>query len=176
MYFPMRSEQDKVRNYLLTQGQKYSFEELWFRIVKARVQLIEELDGIDEEQAGFTPNQSEWTIAEVVQHVVLSTERVAFIIEALVNGEEPDTSGIDPPKMPAASGITTLKRHVLSGAIRWSAMTQRLPPNPDYKFMARHSFFGDLHAGAWYLFQRVHDLDHVNQIVSLKRHLHYPGK
>lgn len=172
----MTPEQGRVRNYLLTQGQKYSFEELWFRMIKARVQLIEELYGVNEAQAEFTPSQSEWTIAEVVHHVVLSTERVALIIEELVNGNEPDTSGVEPPKMPAVSGIGRLKKSVLDGAIRWSAMTQRLPSNPNYKFMACHSFFGDLHAGAWYLFQRVHDLDHVNQIASLKGHLHYPGK
>ena len=35
--------------------------------------------------------------------------------------------------------------------------------------------FGDLHARAWHLFQRVHDLDHMNQIAAVKQDDGYPG-
>ncbi|HAC19153.1 MAG TPA: hypothetical protein DCF78_11340, partial [Dehalococcoidia bacterium] len=45
---------------------------------------------------------------------------------------------------------------------------------PSLEIEARHTFFGQLHARAWYLFQRVHDLDHAQQIDKNKRDAGYP--
>jgi hypothetical protein len=36
-------------------------------------------------------------------------------------------------------------------------------------------FFGPLHCKAWYLFQRVHDIDHANQINAVKEAPGYPA-
>ena len=41
--------------------------------------------------------------------------------------------------------------------------------------MSPHPFFGDLHARAWYLFQRVHDQDHAQQVLTNKTIDGYPG-
>ena len=35
--------------------------------------------------------------------------------------------------------------------------------------------FGELHARAWFLFQRTHDLDHVGQIEAIKAADGFPG-
>jgi len=167
-------EQDRIRNYLINQGSKYSFRELWKRMIKARLQLIEEVDNITQTQADFAYDSEEWTISEVSHHVVLSTERVAKVVEALSKGENPDVSGVEPSRIGTDSGIETLRDKILRGAVRWSSMTENLPDNPDLSFTAKHDFFGELDARAWYLFQRVHDLDHLNQIKSVKEQKDYP--
>ncbi|SVA24810.1 uncharacterized protein METZ01_LOCUS77664, partial [marine metagenome] len=167
-------EQERVRNYLIGQGRKYSFRELWKRMIKARLQLIDEVENTTQTQADFAYDSKEWTISEVAHHVVLSTESVARVVESLSIGKNPDASGVEPSRIGADSGIEVLRDRILGGAVRWSAMTERLPDNPDLSFTARHDFFGELHAPAWYLFQRVHDLDHLNQIKSVKEQKDYP--
>ena len=170
----MTPEQDRVRNYLIGQGRKYSFRELWKRMIKARLQLIDEVENITQTQADFAYDAEEWTISEVTHHVILSTERVAKVVEFLSIGENPDASGVEPSRIGADSCIEVLQYRILGGAVRWSSMTENLPDNPDLLFTAKHDFFGELDARAWYLFQRVHDLDHLNQIKSVKEQKDYP--
>ena len=143
-------------------------------MIKARLQLIGEVENVTQTQADFAYDSEEWTISEVAHHVVLSTERVAKVVESLSIGENPDASGVEPFRIGTDSGIEALQDKILRGAIRWSAMTENLPDNPDLSLTAKHDFFGELHARAWYLFQRVHDLDHLNQIKSVKEHKDYP--
>ena len=70
----MSPEEERVRNYLLGQGKKYPLKTLWLRVIQARLQLIEEISAVNQAQADFSYDKNEWTISEIVYHVVLSTK------------------------------------------------------------------------------------------------------
>tara|TARA_B100001167_G_scaffold185401_1_gene145592 strand:+ start:2706 stop:3224 length:519 start_codon:yes stop_codon:yes gene_type:complete len=170
----MTPEEERVREYLISQGEKYPFDQLWIRSITARLELIKEVSEINQKQADFSFDSNEWTISEILEHVMTSTERVTHLISELANGNTGDSSNIDPPKKISKLSIDELRSGLISGAFNWTSMTDNLPVTPNMDQMSNHSFFGDLHAGAWYLFQRVHDLDHLNQIRNNKSHVDYP--
>ena len=167
-------EAQRVRSYLMAQGEKYSFMEMWPRLVGARLQVIAAVDGISQEQADFTVDADEWSVAEVLHHVLTSSARVAEAVESMANGNEASQSVIDPPRESSELGIGALQERLIQDALAWCALTERLPAKPNLDVTAPHPFFGELHAGAFYLFQRVHDLDHVGQINKNKSAPGYP--
>ena len=161
-------EVERVRSYLLSQGETYTFAEIWVRFAKARLELIDSVSEVDQGQADFRPDVDEWSISEVLNHVVASSGRVSGIVEALANGASPSPGIIDPPREKTALSIEELRERLTLDSLRWSALVERLPPAPSTVLTAPHPFFGELHARAWLLFQRVHDIDHAGQVEKNK--------
>ncbi len=167
-------EARRVRSYLLAQGEKYAFTEMWPRLMKARLEVIAASEGVSQEQADFTMDSDEWSIAEVLYHVLTSSARVAETVESLARGNEVPPRAIDPPRESSALSVSELRQRLTADSLAWCALTERLPKSPNLDATAPHPFFGELHAGALYLFQRVHDLDHVGQINKNKSAPGYP--
>jgi len=171
----MTPEEQRVREYLISQGEKYPFKQLWTRVIAARLELIKEVSDVTQSQADFSFHKDEWAISEILEHVINSTSRVTDLISDLTSGGIGDSSGIDPPRELSHSNIDELRGQILEGAFKWTAMTDNLPDTPNMENNSNHGSFGDLHAGGWYMFQRVHDLDHLNQIRNNKSHADYPN-
>ena len=169
-----QSEEARVRSYLQSQGERYTFAELWTRFVKARVSAIEAAEGVTQAQADFRFHPDEWSVSEVLHHLVTSSGRVAELVESLSRGEVLDTGRIDPPREDTSLTIDELRTRLRDDSIAWTALVHRLPPAPPAAPTAPHSMFGELHARAWFLFQRVHDLDHAGQIAKNKAAEGYP--
>ena len=165
----------RVHSYLQTQGERYTFSELWSRLIRARITVMDAVEGVTQEQAEFRFDPDEWSISEVLHHVLTSSGRVAETIEALSRGESINPGRIDPPREETSETIDELTRRLREDSIAWTALTQRLPASPPTEPTAPHPMFGELHARAWYLFQRVHDLDHAGQIEKNKQAEDYPG-
>ena len=168
-------EFERIHSYLQAQGQRYTFSELWSRLIRARVTAMDVVEGVTQEQAEFRPDPDEWSIAEVLHHLLTSSEKVAATVEALSRGETINPGRIDPPREETTQTIGELTEKLRADSIAWTALTQRLPDTPPTEPTAPHSMFGELHARAWYLFQRVHDLDHAGQIAKNKQSYGYPG-
>ena len=162
-------EGERVRSYLLSQGETYTFAEIWVRFAKARIALIDSVSEVDQSQADFRPDVDEWSISEVLDHLVISSGRVSEIVAALSRGATPSPGRIDPPREETSLGIDELRERLTLDSLRWSALVERLPPAPSTVLTAPHPFFGELHARAWLLFQRVHDMDHAGQVEKNKR-------
>ena len=160
-------EAERVRSYLQSQGEKYTFAEIWVRFVKARIALIDAVYDVDQGQADFLPDADEWSIAEVLNHVVASSGRISEIVDALANGASTSPGIIDPPREETSQSIEELRERLTLDSLRWSA--------PSTELTAPHPFFGQLHAREWLLFQRIHDLDHAGQVEKNKVAEGYPG-
>src|SRR6266851_1287860 len=76
----------RARSYLLTQGEKYDYVEMWPRVVSTRLQLLEALDGVGDAQAAFKPSPDDWSIREVALHVLNGSRSVQQVVEALAAG------------------------------------------------------------------------------------------
>ena len=167
-------EVERVRSHLLSQGERYTFAEIWVRFTKARITLIESVSDIDQEQADFRPDADEWSISEALSHLVTSSATVSEIVDALSRGATPGIERIDPPREESSLSIDDLRERLTLDSLRWSALVERLPPAPSTAPTAPHPVFGELHARAWLLFQRIHDIDHAGQVEKNKQAGGYP--
>ena len=91
-------EVERVLSYLTSQGERYTFAEIWVRFAKARLELIDSVSEVDQGQADFRPDAGEWSISEVLSHVVTSSGKVSEIVDALSRGVTPTPGRIDPPR------------------------------------------------------------------------------
>ena len=156
-----------IREYLLTQGEKYAFKDLWLRVIKTRLLLLDSLEDVNDYQATFKISKEEWSILEVANHVLKSSKNVLALVNNLANGQACPVQDIEPPREQVTQSIANLRNLMIQDSITWSAITMRLPEPPSFKIQTEHPFFGRLHARAWYLFQRLHDLDHLKQIQKI---------
>ncbi len=170
------TERERVRGYLLSQGERYGYFEIWSRWIKARLEVMDSLQGVGDDQARFRPADGEWSISEVALHVLNGSRRVARLVELLAEGQPASSDRIDPPHEETNLTVEELHSQLLRDTVKWSALTERLPDSPSFEATALHSFFGELNSRAWYLFQRVHDLDHYRQIEAIKETQGYPSK
>ncbi len=169
-----QAEFDRMHGYYVSQGERYTFSELWPRAVKARLELLESLDKVDDPESEWSPSAEDWSIKEVAHHILNGSRSTLRLVQALSAGETGDSSNIDPPRTTTGASMDELRTELREDGIDWAAVTQQLPPTPPLEPTAPHSMFGELHARAWYLFQRTHDLDHRGQIEAVKSAAGYP--
>ena len=173
---PDKAESARVSAYLRTQAEKYTWLELWPRVMQGRLQFLDAIHGVDEEQADFRPAPDDWSIREVAQHVLTSSQAVAGLIAALVAGEPgPDVERADRARELASASLADLRRDLLRDSVAFSGIATRFPDDVSLEPTAPHPFFGPLHCRAWFLFQRVHDQDHARHVGSIKQAAGYPG-
>ena len=172
---PDSAEVDQVRSYLLAQTQKYSWDNLWARVVGVRVALIEEITGVSDEQAAQLPGtdfgeESDWGIAQVVQHVITDSYKTLSTIESLANGIEVSRRPVS--ELSGRETLSALVPFLLDSSERLTTVRKWISDLPDLESTAPHMFFGELSCKEWFLFLRLHDTDHLNQIKALKNELH----
>jgi hypothetical protein len=59
-----QAEFARMRQYYQSQGERYSFAELWPRVSKARLELLDAFDGVTEDHANWAPGDGNWSIKE----------------------------------------------------------------------------------------------------------------
>lgn len=175
-----QDEVQRVSSYLLGQAEKYTWLALWPRVVAARLDFLGTLDRVSAEQAAWKPGAADWSIEEVAQHVLDGSIRNADLISRMAFGEEPNLSpqeigAIDPAQREAQLGWDDLVNALRDDSRRFANVIDGLPEPPAFEPTRAHPFFGPLHARGWYMFQRVHDLDHVNQVNDIKATEGYPA-
>ncbi|MCC6237020.1 MAG: DinB family protein [Dehalococcoidia bacterium] len=171
------AEQEQVRAYLLAQTRDAAWLGLWPRVLQTRLELLEALRGVTAEQARFSTGDGAWSILEVASHLLEYSTSVRATIEALAQGRQPAAapvlSVLTPPSDDAR--LTAVRDDLIRDAIALSALVASLPDDISLDVTVEHDWFGPLHAKAWFLFQRVHDMDHLRQVTSLKAAEGYPG-
>ena len=185
----MTPERERVRSYLVSQAEKKTFAELTGVVEEARSAFLAEIEGVSEAQARFKPrrqalrqaqgaapagDQEDWSIAEVLRHVIQSEEGLAARVRALAAGESGRSpvagrlAGHEGDALPELVAALRTSRGSLSDAVSAVAGRERLDTT------APHPFFGELNCRAWFLFQRVHDNDHTGQVQKTKADPAYP--
>ena len=172
---PDAHEADRVRGYLLAQGEKYSWLDLWPRVIAGRLEFRAAIADVNAEQADFQSSSDHWSIAEVGHHVLQGSLNVQKLVRSLAAGNAVLASNTDPPREPAHETWDGLTHSLHEDSVRLASLIDGLPEPPSFEAMTPHGFFGDLHARAWYLFQRVHDQDHAQQELTNKVIPGYPG-
>jgi hypothetical protein len=131
------------------------------------------LEGVSEEQATFKYDE-EWSIKEVLGHMLVSGKGVNKEIANLVENSPSEkearmgvASGADRPVGELRRALTELWRET-------GRLVGSLPEDGNLERTWDHPMFGSLNFREWIAFQRLHAMDHVQQMEKVKAHSDYP--
>ena len=134
------------------------------------------LDGVSETQADFSPAKGEWTTKEVVTHFLTSTDGVNGQIRKITMGEDvgqlaPGGPDEKPTQMPS---VRELSAKTVAIFEEIADLTRALEGNSNLGKQFPHPAFGQLDMLQWIAFQRLHGMDHMQQIEKNKADAGYP--
>ena len=139
------------------------------------------LDGMSEEQANFG-QEGEWSSKAVLGHILSVSRRINRQIEDIAAGKNPDEPFTDPAltieeqRAYKEKTIGELRGEARAMMEESKAVAKSLDEGAAYldtKF--RHPMFGTMNVPEWIAFQRVHSLDHMQQIEKNKADAAYPS-
>ena len=131
------------------------------------------LEGLSEEQAIFKYDE-EWCVKEVLGHMLESGKGVNREIANLVEDNAPSREARMGLVSEAGRPIEELRQAL---ANLWSVtgrLVASLPEGDNLDRTWQHPFFGPLNFKEWIAFQRLHAMDHVQQMEKVKAHPDYP--
>jgi hypothetical protein len=138
-------------------------------IEEQRRRLLALLDGVTDEQAAFRPAPDQWSIADVLRHVIAAEEGVARIVESLARGIVPEGSRQTGSQVPdEGQSLSALVGRLRTARAGLLERVRGWPASPDLTATFDHPFFGPLNCKGWVAFQRLHDADHIGQIGQIK--------
>ena len=112
-------------------------------------------------------------ILPIVRHVISAGDGTLSSTEALANGKRPTERT---PDNLEHKTLSALMPDLIDSSERLATIRTRVPAEPNMIETSPHSFFGELTSKAWFLFLRVHDTDHLNQINAVKEMDGYPTR
>lgn len=170
-----------MRSYLVSQAERKTFGELRVTVEDARAGLLAAIEGVSEDQAQFKPtplgtgDEDAWSIAEVVRHCIQNEEAVALCVRALALGDQARPASIGRVVGRTNSSLSDLVRDLRAANFALDHAVGSVEGKEKLEPTATHQFFGELNCRAWFLFQRIHDIDHTRQIEKIKADPAYPG-
>jgi hypothetical protein len=134
-------------------------------IEEQRGRFLALLDGVTEEQAAARPAPDQWSVCDVLRHVIDAEEGVARIVESLARGVVPE-GGRGPGSQISDEGqsLSALVERLRASRAALLERVRGWPASPDLSTTYDHPFFGPLNCKGWVAFQRLHDADHIGQL------------
>jgi hypothetical protein len=158
--------------YLRYQGAKPPAE-LRSLLERTAAECARSLEGVSEEQARFKPSPDEWSMTEVLRHLVFSAEQANRTARALASG----AGGLptyDPGFGPYQGwAFPDLKRRLAELLDEAMDLVEALPAAQETMATAPH-ILGDLNCREWLVFHRLHIADHLEQIEKIRSAPGYP--
>lgn len=161
---PEQDEQQKLQGYLRSQGAKLSAEQIRDRIQEAADEFLGIVRDVSESVTRRSPAPGEWSLAEILDHVIHTHERITRVIDGLVAGWKPAA----PLESSATCGIAGLPWQDLLGRLQRSQSglsalltANRHEPNADLR--VPEGYFGDVSWKEYALILRLHYKDHAGQ-------------
>jgi hypothetical protein len=140
------------------------------------------LAGVSEPQAKFKPGPDDWSILELMDHVVTTKQIVGNLCRVLGEGQRPPGFGAEWEEEARQDGVTLTRFASLDEAKKSADAAHAVllglianvdHVNTDTRF--KHFVFGELNSREWAVFQRVHDEDHTPHIGKIKATPGFPG-
>jgi hypothetical protein len=176
---------DEVRAYVIRfvrEGAAQPAEGIAAIVQEGQDQLHKALEGVSEEQARYKPAQDEWSVLELMDHVVTVKRIMANLCQHLSEGRWPPGITGEWEEEKAQDGVT-IARFTSLGEARAAAdaahddllgFVRSITPDMDTEKEFTHFLFGPMNCRQWAVFQRVHDADHAPTIEKIKASPGYP--
>jgi hypothetical protein len=136
--------------------------------------IARQLEGLSDEQARFKPAPDQWSVLELMQHVVTVKQVCAGLCTSLGSGQMPAGFGPEWLEEKAQDGVTVVRFETVAEARdavekahkACLAVIEKLDAAQlDVTFS--HFVFGPMNARQWAVFGRVHDEDHGPQLARI---------
>lgn len=163
------SEAERIRSYLVAQAARLTIPQLVDKVRADCAPLADVARAIPAERFRERPAPGEWSAAEVWSHIIQVNESGAAAIFAILEGKVPPRT-ISDQLGPADSTLTDGAAAYERYCARRDELLDRVAATrgdeyPDVTI--RHPMFGELTWREWFLFMRVHDLDHLRQLQAI---------
>ena len=162
---------EQALSYMRHQATK-SMDDLAALIERTAADCARCLEGVSDQQAAFRYEQ-EWCIKEVLGHMIESGKGVNREIANLVE----DRPSAREARMGVVAGADrTLEEMRQALTDLWGETGRLVASLPEAGNLERtwdHPMFGSLNFREWIAFQRLHALDHVQQMEKVKAHTGY---
>jgi hypothetical protein len=144
--------------------------------------VLQALDGVSEEQAAYKPGPDDWSILELLAHVISAQRVIRTLAGSLAGGALPEGFGPQWEEAAAQDGITVVRFDTLAEARAalqaahddWLTFIRGIDGATNRELTFRHYIFGAFNAPEWAVFQRIHDINHTPQIGEIKSSPGYP--
>ena len=143
-------------------------------VEKGHAQLLGQLEGLSEEHARFTPEPDQWSIFEVLQHVLQGKRGVAGRCAALARGETIEGVAESGQRFAPLPSLSAARPALDAAHEELLAFIEGISPETNLEARSQHPFFGPLNCQEWAAFQRIHDGDHSGQIEQIKAATGFP--
>lgn len=174
MPLPLRELVDQPR-LVNERAQSLEWDELLFEYERALDDDLAFLAGLSAAQVHFKPSPTDFSIGEVLTHVIDSDRLFWGWIKLLTEGRRAE---INPADLIAGDGAdNTLSPELLRGEVEAGRalarmLIDRLPAAPDLAATTPHPYFGEMNGKGWLYFMLVHHGLHLRQC---ERVLDAPG-
>lgn len=168
----MNSEEiAQFRSYLTSQSMKRTPVQIYDALEEAYRQLLETVDQFPETAFNQPYREGVWSIAEIVEHVMLF---MAIYEQAICMVLE---QGLQPPDVNDRSENLLRQEPVkrlelltaLQSSLQHLARTiHQTEPDSHLEITWKHFELGAMHWREWLLLARVHLLDHVRQLQTMR--------
>ena len=139
------------------------------------------LEGVSEAQAAFKPELSkaeghdqEWSMKEVVGHMLESSHSINREIANLAEGRPSSSVGRIGHTPGGDRPVEELRRELAELWVETGRLVASLSESASLEPTREHPWFGALNFREWIAFQRMHAIDHVQQMEKLKAQPYYP--
>ena len=162
------AEQDQLRSYLAAQSAKLSAAAIRDRVQEAADEFLAAVRGVAEATARKAPAEGEWSVAEVMDHVILTLEEVTAIMRTLAGGSRPAramTIAAQPVRaagLPFAELLDRLR--LRQAAVSEFLDAERDEPHTDLR--VSDNDFGEINWKGYALILRLHYKDHAQQVTK----------
>ena len=158
----MAAENARVRSYLVSQAEKLSVDEIWAKVEASFVELSQSVSGnLTLAQLTFKPGPQEWSIVEVMSHILSYNISSCRTMGALALGKELSRDTGERHSVSASDDCLMLVAANREAVLR---SVSELPESLKLEPTSPHGMFGPLNCKAWLLFIRIHNIDHANQV------------
>lgn len=150
-------------------------EDIEALVQQGHKELVDALADVSESQARHKPSADDWSILELMAHVVTTKQIVSILCRSLGDGHLPPGFGPQFEEASAQDGVTVSRFVTLAEAATAARAAHRNlltfirsidSVNIEMRF--KHFVFGPLNSREWAVFQRIHDGDHTPQIFAIK--------
>lgn len=161
---------ERVRSYIQHQGTK-SPAAIADLVAGGQAKLLAAIDSVSDEQAARQPAEGEWSLRDLMLHVVAAEGSVAGMIARLASGDPLPAAAperaIGMQRVDDGATFTALLAELRNVNQRTLEAVRAIPDAPDLETKPLHPFFGPLHVREWAAFQRIHDEDHAQHALKI---------
>ena len=170
----LSEEEQRIRGYLIGQAEARDWIELWPRAMAERGALLQAIERVTDQQADWSPGGDEWSIRQIIEHLLGVSRSTLRTIEDLAAGR-PEEEREPAPTSKVPASFARLVNHLVEHSVRLASLPERLPPATNLEMTSPHPNFGELNSRAWFLFNRIHDTDHRTQVEAIQGASGYPS-